>query len=927
LSSFAQIFDAVAQCFPFDQITDEKTSMKISFQINYHTDWGQRLVVTGSTPELGNWDPAKALRLEHIGNGNWVATLELDDAVSSFEYKYALADEWQNLLDTEWGANRRAAFQQKPARAILKDAWRAKFHPENTLYSSAFEEVIFKPGKFKAATPGKVKDQAVVQFQIHAPRVEPNLQLCVSGSDPALGSWDLTKPLLLGSENFPLWSGAVALEPGKAVEYKFGWYDPAKKHVKTLENGTNRLLDWDVLPAKNEVLIVTDEYFNHGLGNWKGAGVAMPVFSLRSEKGLGVGEFTDIRALVDWAKKAGMRMVQILPINDTNATNTWVDSYPYAAISVFALHPLYLNVSELEGFKKIIDQKAYEKERKQLNELDVVNYEAVMSLKLKYARQLFEAQREAFLKEAGFQAFLKENQHWLKPYALFCCLRDEHGTTDFNQWGAYSRFSDKMLKKETAPGAQHFDKIAFYYYLQYHLDRQLKAAAGYARENGIILKGDIPIGIYRYSVDAWTEPQLYNMDGQAGAPPDPFSDIGQNWGFPTYNWEEMEKDGYQWWQNRLKQLSRYFDAFRIDHILGFFRIWEIPLEQVEGTLGYFNRAIPVPLHEFAGRGIRFDFDRYCKPYITADLLNRTFGDEALFVAQTFLDVQENGNFYFKKGYDTQRKIAAFFSNPEQAANAHLKDRLFKFVSNVLFFEVPGSGGQAFHPRIDFQKTYSFKQLGEGTQRKLEELYNHYFYRKQDDFWREQAMKKLPAIKNATNMLVCGEDLGMVPGCVPGVMRDLGILTLEIQRMSKNPKTEFLMEDDIPYLSVCSPSTHDMPPLRLWWEESEQPQLQRFYSRVLGFEGRPPAACEPYVAERVILQHLGWPGMWTVFPIQDLLALSETLRRENPAEERINVPANPQHYWQYRLHLTLEQLVSEEAFNGHLQKLVKITGRG
>ncbi len=901
--------------------------MKISFHINYRTPWGQRLVVTGSAPELGNWDLSNALRLEHVGNGNWVQTLELDDSDTEFEYKYVLTDEWLNVLDEDWGASRTVTIhKQSPLRIILKDAWRARLHPENALYTSAFEEVIFKPKKYKTKAPGSAKEKAVVQFQMHAPRVEPHLQLCVSGSDPALGNWDLTQPLLLGSEKFPLWTGAVTIQPNSAIEYKFGLYDAKAKKVTMLEQGPNRLLDWDVFPANNEVLIVTDEYFNHPLGNWKGAGVAMPVFSLRSAEGLGVGEFTDIRLLVDWAKKVGLRMVQILPINDTNATNTWVDSYPYASISVFALHPLYLNVSELEGFKKIIDQKKYDAERKRLNALDVVNYEAVMELKLQYARQIFEAQKDTFLKSAEFQTFMKESQHWLKPYALFCHLRDEHGTVDFNQWGKYSKFSEKLLKKETAPGTPHFDKIAFYYFLQYHLDRQLKAAAGYARENGIVLKGDIPIGIYRYSVDAWTDPQLYNMNGQSGAPPDPFSDIGQNWGFPTYDWEEMAKDGFQWWQNRLKQLSRYFDAFRIDHILGFFRIWEIPLDQIEGTMGYFNKALPVQLHEFRDRGIRFEYDRFCKPYITPELLNQIFGEEALFVVETFLDRTATGTYLFKENYNTQRKIAAFLSHPEQAGKVHLKDSLFKLITNVLFFEVPGSDGQAFHPRIDFFNTYSYKQLGEGTRRKLEELYNHYFYQKQEDFWREQAMMKLPAIKDATNMLICGEDLGMVPDCVPGVMRDLGILTLEIQRMSKNPKTEFLQAEDIPYQSVCSPSTHDMPPLRLWWEESERPQIQRFYNRVLGLPGKAPASCETYVAERVIRQHLEWPGMWTVFPIQDLLALSEKLRRENPVEERINVPAISQHYWQYRLHLNLEQLLDEAEFNHRMTELLQSTRR-
>ncbi len=901
--------------------------MKISFHINYHARWGQRLAVAGSLPQLGHGEPSQALRLEHVGNGNWVKTLEWDGPDTAFTYKYMLVDEGMNVLNEDWGPARQVSFQkEKPGRIVLRDVWRAKLHTENALHTSAYGSVIFKPGDGKAPALDTTKGKAVVKFQMRAPRVEPHLRLCVSGNDPALGNWDLTQPLVLGSGTFPLWTGEVAVQPGSAIAYKYGLFDPAQQRAVLLENGPDRLLDWDVLPAKDEVLIVSDEYFDHPHGNWKGAGVAAPVFSLRSGKGFGVGEFADIRLLVDWANKTGLRMVQILPVNDTCATGTWVDSYPYAAISVFALHPQYLHLERLEGFDKTVDQAEYAARRSELNALDKVDYEAVMRLKLQYARQVFDAQKTSFLKSKDFLAFMKESEHWLKPYALFCCLRDKHGTADFNQWGEYGLFSQKMLKKETAPGSPNYQEIAFYYYLQFHLDRQLKEAAGYARQNGIVLKGDIPIGIYRHSVDAWTEPKLYNMNGQAGAPPDPFSDIGQNWGFPTYNWAEMAKDGYRWWQNRLQQLSRYFDAFRIDHILGFFRIWEIPIDQIEGTFGYFNPAIPVPLQEFADRGIPFGHERYCMPFITADLLNETFGEEALFVVQTFMEKDGEGGYRFTKNSDTQRKVAARFDEPELSGRAHLKDPLFKLLSDVLFFEVPGSQGQAFHPRIDFQKTYSFKQLDKGTQQKLEALYNNYFYSKQEDFWREQAMTKLPAIKNATNMLICGEDLGMVPDCVPGVMRDLGILSLEIQRMSKNPKTEFLQADDIPYLSVCSPSTHDMPPLRLWWLESERELIQRFYNKVLGFEGTAPATCIPYIAERVVTQHLQWPGMWTVFPIQDLLALSEQLRRENPAEERINVPANPQHYWQYRLHLDLERLLDEERFNQYLKGLVRDAGR-
>ena len=900
--------------------------MKITFRINYRTVWGQQVAIIGNIPALGKWEAKQALVLHHLGDGEWEATIQLKKSISNLSYKYILINDKKEELDIDWGKNRTLRFTKNQKSILLKDCWRSKHHGETAFYSSAFSEAIFKPKIFKskrsAASAGNIK----LHFQIHAPRISSGQQICILGNIPELGNWDLTKPILLGNANHPLWTTSINCSTKKDIEYKYGVYNVREKKVQFLEGGENRVFKFHFFAAINDAIIITDEYFNHPHGNWKGAGVAIPVFSIRSKSGLGVGEFTDIKKLVDWSKKVGLKMVQILPINDTIATSTWTDSYPYASISVFALHPLYLHLNDLVDFKKIVDQKQFEKERKELNNLTEVDYEETMRLKLKYARMIFLKTKKSFLENSEFKKFLTENEHWLKPYALFSFYRDKYKTPNFNLWKRDKKFSLDKLKKETDPNSKNYYDIAFYYFLQYHLDKQLKSAAIYARENGLVLKGDIAIGIYRHSVDAWTEPHLYNMDGQAGAPPDPFSDIGQNWGFPTYNWEEMAKDGYQWWKNRLQLLSRYFDAFRIDHILGFFRIWQIPLEQVEGTFGFFNAALPIPLNEFKERGIYFDHDRFCKPFISIELLNEKFGEEALYVAERFLEKDANDKFHFNPAFDTQRKIDAYFEKKVNKSKIHLKDGLFKLISNVLFFEVSGSNGTTFHPRIDFPDISSFSYLEKETRRKLNDLYLDYFYNRQEDFWKEQALIKLPAIKNATNMLICGEDLGMVPHCVPSVMEDLGILTLEIQRMSKNPKTEFLQEKNIPYLSVCSPSTHDMSPIRLWWEEMETEQRQRFYWNELKMTGMPPFFCEPFIVEAILKQHLNWPGMWAVFAMQDILALDGKIRRENPSEERINVPANPKHYWRYRMHIDLDDLINESDLNEQLLSLLKNSGR-
>ena len=212
-----------------------------------------------------------------------------------------------------------------------------------------------------------------------------------------------------------------------------------------------------------------------------------------------------------------------------------------------------------------------------------------------------------------------------------------------------------------------------------------------------------------------------------------------------------------------------------------------------------------------------------------------------------------------------------------------------------------------------------------TKDRLQELYINYFYHRQDDFWKKEALKKLPQLKRSTNMLICGEDLGMVPHCVPEVMKELGILSLEIERMPKDPKTEFFHPNDSPYLAVVTPSTHDMSTIRGWWEE-DRDKTQRFYNFMLGHYGEAPFYCEPWINKEIVLQHLYSPAMWSIFLLQDLLGINGKIRRENPNEERINIPSDPNHFWQYRMHINLEDLLKEDEFNDEIKKYVKESGR-
>lgn len=904
-----------------------KKKIKIHFFIRFHTHWGQSLYITAQHPLFGNGHIEQALPMQYWNGEFWTAGIELsadDVPQEGISYNYLVRGE-DGSVSYDWGSDKRilpSLFTS--SETVIIDAWNFAGFYENAFYTEPFQQVLLKNNftPFETAVPRKWTHT----FRVKAPLLQRGETVFIAGNVSELGDWGREKMILMGrkeGEDF----FSVALNLSKVtvpVAYKYGIYDLLEKRIVRFEEGANRSLNNVFL--NNTRTIVNDGFIVLPANTWKGAGIAIPVFSLRSENSCGVGEFTDLTLLVDWVKKTGLKLVQILPVNDTTATRSWTDSYPYAAISAFALHPMYLNLERTTapGYRYLLEPLRSEQQR--LNALDSVDYEAVNKLKWTYIRQLYPLQKDDLFNTPAYTAFFEQNRHWLVPYAAFCYLRDKYNTSDFNQWHAHKAYDATAIAALTEPGSASADELGLHFFVQFYLHEQLKHATQYAHDNGIILKGDIPIGIYRYGADAWQDPQLYHMDMQAGAPPDDFAVKGQNWGFPTYNWEKMREDDFAWWKQRFEQMSYYFDAFRIDHILGFFRIWSIPYHSVEGIMGHFEPALPIHLHELQERGIAFNENRYCRPYINDEILQDLFGDQQNEVRQSFLNYDGFGHYQLKAGFSTQRALEDHFSwLPDNEHNRWLKNQLFHVLSNVIMFEAEGSNGKQFHFRFSMRETSSFRYLDDWSKQQLHDLYIDYFFRRQDHFWMQKALEKLPALKRATNMLVCGEDLGLVPASVPEVMRQTGILSLEIQRMPKDPRKEFFHPADAPYLSVVTPSTHDMSTIRGWWEEDRN-RTQRFYNNELGQWGEAPYFCDAWVNEAILVQHLYSPAMWAVFQLQDILGMDPVVRRPNPHEERINVPANPQHYWKYRMHLRLEDLLNNEGITKKLLSQVTASGR-
>ena len=799
--------------------------MKLLVTIDYNTAWGEELVFCAG---------GKRYPMAYTGEGQWSLELPRFNPEKVTEYGYEVVCDGKTVR-TEWRKHLLVLPEDSAAKTIvLNDRWNAR--PDDaSFYSSAFTNAIF--GRSAEKKTKQVKDANVV-LSVLAANIRPNEVLALAGSGKELGNWK--KVLPFDGSAYPQWN--IALNVTEVFEYKLVVADKKTLEPVAWEDCENRW--FTTVPQKGEVVAdCTVEPCFHGR-KWRGAGTAIPVFSLRDENDFGVGEFYDLKKMVDWAAATGQSILQLLPINDTTMLGTWEDSYPYNPNSTFALHPQFLHLPAV-GVKVDEEYKALQAE---LNSLDQIDYERVNNAKLAYLRKAFDKTFKKLSATEKYQGFVQKNNDWLLPYAAFCVLRDMNGTPDFSQWKGYAKYNKK---KVAAFCEEHKADIDFWCFVQYHLDLQLSEVCEYAHSKGVVFKGDLPIGISRTSVDAWIHPELFHMDSQAGAPPDAFSADGQNWGFPTYNWEKMAEDGFAWWKARFAKMAEYFDVFRIDHILGFFRIWEIPMWSKSGLDGYFNPALPYPAHELESQGF---------------------------------DVRDGG----------------------------------------LFIEDPRKTGY-YHPRIGAHNSQSYQWLDAYRRAAFDRLYTDFFYYRHNDFWYHTAMQKLPALLDSTGMLACGEDLGMIPACVPSVMDGLKILSLEIQRMPKSVHDNFANPAWYPYLSVCTTSTHDMNPIRAWWEEDRQ-VTQLFYNEMLGGHGDAPYFCEPWICRQILDQHLWSPAMLTVLPLQDWLSMDGALRRSNPNDERINVPANPRHYWRYRMHLTIDQLAAADEFNATLSGMIADCGR-
>lgn len=898
--------------------------MNILLNIAYNTSFGEELVLNLINTGENGTGATVPYRMHTTDGRMWTCSLKLGLKTGThIDYFYSVVRGEDNVIRCEWTVepHRLEINTVKGDSFTVCDRW-INIPEDSYLYSSAFTDCIRRRKIVPAPLSGH---DVTVRLKVRAPQLRGRERLVLVGSDKLLGAWDALNGVPMYEHNYNEWVADIDATKlaGRTFEFKFVAVDVADGSDILWEDRFNRRMTLPDICEKGVVVYELDTAL-FPIHDVRCAGTLVPVFSLRSKASFGVGDFGDLKKMVDWVASTQQRVLQVLPVNDTTTTHTWTDSYPYSCISIFALHPQYADLNALPPIADEEKRAEFEALRGELNALPQIDYERVNNAKDEYLRILYAQEGKRVMSSAAFKSFFKESEAWLVPYAQYCWLREKYGTADFSQWPDHHSFDESDRRVLSVPRNAAYKNVAYYYFVQFILSEQMADAHRYARSKGVILKGDIPIGVSRYGCDVWQEPRYFNLNGQAGAPPDDFSVNGQNWGFPTYNWGEMVKDGCRWWVRRFSNMAKYFDAYRIDHVLGFFRIWEIPVGAVHGLLGQFSPALGMTREEIEAYGLHFQEELFTEPFITDWVLDRMFGERAAMVRDTYLEPSHDGRYRMRPEYDTQRKVEAVFAGKTDKRDTDLRDGLYALISDVLFVR-DHKDCNKFHPRISVQFDFIYESLYDSDKFFFNKIYNDYYYRRNNQFWYREAMNKLPRIVEATRMLVCAEDLGMVPGCVPWVMDELKILSLELQSMPKDPGVRFGVLERNPYRSVCTISSHDMPTLRQWWDEDPD-RTQDYYNNVLQKYGAAPHPLPGWLARDIISRHLQCPSMLCVLSVQDWLSIDESLRLPDADAERINIPANPKHYWRYRMHVCVEDLIAGHDYNQNITDLIKESGR-
>ena len=898
-------------------------NMKLRFSIHYSTVWGQSMHVAIDYHYVDGRKRSYDLLMSTENGELWTVETSVIESrqhpVEYFGYTYLVEDGDGKVMRREWNRVPRRYHFDSTKDYIMPDLWRdipLQYH----LMTKLCRVCENRPVESAESGIRLPLYRKTIIFRVQAPQLEKGQILGICGNHPSLGNWNPTMFLRMRRSGEDEWTLSVNVDNVmQPLEFKYVVVDGKTNRIVEWEQGDNRKAD-NMKLDDGQVLVLYGENLRIKERNWKAAGVVVPLFSLRTDHSFGVGDFGDLKRFVDWTEATGMKVIQLLPVFDTTTTHTWSDSHPYDCISLHAIHPHYIDLEQLGSLDDESEQKVFNRQRRELNALEYSDYEAVDRLKSRYVYLFFRKNGEADMATDEYKEFARKNRSWLYPYAAFCALREHFHTARTSDWHEFSTYNEEKLR-ETFKSDEHFhEEFCLACYTQYHLHRQFKKAVDYAYSKEIGFCGDLPVSLYRDSVATWHHPELFHLDMKLGNPPSNEEPQGQNWGMPPFDWypdDGRKVAGYL--NDVICGMEEYFDAVRIDHVVSFFRSWEIPEQNLWTSMGHFSPSIPVSEIEIREYGLDFHKELYTKPFINDYVLYQFFGIHADYVRENFLNSLSYHLYSLKPEYDTQLKIKRYFEGRNDENSQWIRDGLMHLCANVLFLEDPYREGM-YYPRYGVYNEPVYSILSPESRDAFMRLYNNFYYERHNAYWESLAKTKLDMVLRGTHVLVCAEDLGMLPACVPSVLDQKRILSLEVQSMPKRHGEEFAHLESYPYRSVAVPTTHDMSPLRLWWEENPA-RTQHYWKSMLQKDGRAPRHLPPMIAEEIITRHLYCPSMICMMSIQDWLSMDSNFNRPDLFSLRINAPYDAYNQWKFRMKPTIDDLLSADQFNYKIKTMI------
>lgn len=664
----------------------------------------------------------------------------------------------------------------------------------------------------------------------------------------------------------------------------------------------------------------------------KKTGVAVPLGALYTANCAPIGDFLSLAELVPWCVKSGLNCVQLLPVNDTGT-----QSSPYSALSAFALHPIYIRIESLPEYKMLYDadegfRKTYDDYVRDNPYKGRYDYARINNAKTQLLRALFASTDVYKTKKAdkALSSFIRKNP-WIAEYAVYKNLKWKHLQATWKSWPKEDTALNEEAIKKAWNGAKDKTEHLFYAWCQMRAAEQFAEAADAVRAAGIVLKGDMPILMNEDSCDAWAHPDIFKQSLRAGSPVDGENPTGQNWGFPTYNWKYLKSTDYAWWIARLKTAAQYYGAYRLDHVLGFFRIWAVPERDTTAVLGHADPFKAITKKDLAELG--FDDGRIrwlCEPHISTGVVQDiTWNQDA---AHKVLEKMCNrlGNeemWLFKPAIKGDKDIYALDLHEVADDNAarRIKDALASKWRDRCLVEAEKN---KFAPLWTYTASTAWKSLNEGEKQKLGALFTK-VKEAEEALWKKQASEILGALTSSVKMTPCGEDLGANLECLPSVMAACGILSLRVVRWCRDwsaPGQPYLPFANYPILSVATTSVHDSPTIREWWQQDKAAAMAFVTSHNADFEGKKADECmsfTPEIARMILTATASAKSIWCIHPLQDWLYMRGDCYLPDAADERVNVPGKVSAFnWTYRMPMSVETLLGDDILSRKIKAIAE-----